>query len=81
MVVVCSSGSRVGTPSVMVSAHAAPTISAASSPAPVRGVLGGLGGAARDHGPLTPGIGAALVGAGVIATGWCLRRRARPHRR
>jgi hypothetical protein len=43
-------------------------------------VLGGLGGAARDYGTLTLGIGGALVGAGVIATGWFLRRRSKPYR-
>jgi len=47
---------------------------------PTRGVNGGLGGAVRDHGPLTLGAGAALVGAGVLTTGWCLRRRAKPRR-
>ncbi|WP_189952507.1 hypothetical protein [Streptomyces alanosinicus] len=57
-----------------------PTISSTSSPAPSRGVMGGLGGAARDHGPLTLGLGAALVSGGVIATGWYLRRRSRPYR-
>ncbi|GAA3114009.1 hypothetical protein GCM10017687_28830 [Streptomyces echinatus] len=31
--------------------------------------MGGLGGAARDYGPLTLGVGAALVGAGVVAHG------------
>ncbi|MEU7560418.1 hypothetical protein [Streptomyces eurythermus] len=57
-----------------------PTISATTSPAPSRGVMGGLGGAARDYGTLTLGAGAALVGAGVVATGWVLRRRSRPYR-
>ncbi|MFF5439052.1 hypothetical protein [Streptomyces achromogenes] len=57
-----------------------PAISATTSPAPSRGVMGGLGGAARDYGTLTLGIGAALVGAGVVATGWVLRRRSRPYR-
>ncbi|MEW2515183.1 hypothetical protein [Streptomyces sp. NPDC046870] len=57
-----------------------PTISSTSSPAPSRGVMGGLGGAARDYGPLTLGLGATLVGAGVIATGWVLRRRSKPYR-
>ncbi|MGW2714962.1 hypothetical protein ACWC4J_39290 [Streptomyces sp. NPDC001356] len=57
-----------------------PTISSTSSPAPSRGVMGGLGGAARDYGPLTLGVGATLVGAGVVATGWVLRRRSKPYR-
>ncbi|GHH05154.1 hypothetical protein [Streptomyces rubradiris] len=57
-----------------------PAISATTSPAPSRGVMGGLGGAARDYGPLTLGVGAALVGTGVVATGWVLRRRSRPYR-
>ncbi|MEU6666857.1 hypothetical protein [Streptomyces sp. NPDC046727] len=80
VVVVCSSGSTAGSQSVIVSSSTSPTISATSKPAPSRGVMGGLGGAARDYGPLTLGIGAALVGAGVVATGWVLRRRSKPYR-
>ncbi|MFC9926490.1 hypothetical protein [Streptomyces sp. NPDC127190] len=81
VVVVCSSGSTAGTQSVIVSSSPSrPTISSTSTPTPSRGVMGGLGGAARDYGPLTLGIGAALVGAGVIATGWVLRRRSKPYR-
>ncbi|MEU2438899.1 hypothetical protein ACFY9A_02005 [Streptomyces rubradiris] len=57
-----------------------PAVSATTGPAPSRGVMGGLGGAARDYGPLTLGAGAALVGTGVVATGWVLRRRSRPYR-
>ncbi|MEV5174093.1 hypothetical protein AB0L10_24150 [Streptomyces flaveolus] len=92
VVVVCSSGLTAGSQSVIVSgsapasapvstpAPAKPTISSTSVPAPSRGVMGGLGGAARDYGPLTLGVGAALVGAGVVATGWVLRRRSKPYR-
>ncbi|MGW2645803.1 hypothetical protein ACWC2T_12975 [Streptomyces sp. NPDC001393] len=88
VVVVCSSGSTAGTQPVTVSSGSAPTASSTTapttsstaSPAPSRGVLGGLGGAARDYGPLTLGIGAALVGSGAIATGWYLRRRSKPYR-
>ncbi|MBL1106428.1 hypothetical protein JK361_17790 [Streptomyces sp. 5-8] len=82
VVVVCSSGSTAGSQSVIVSASSSPTISttARSSAAPSRGVMGGLGGAARDYGTLTLGVGAALVGAGVVATGWVLRRRSKPYR-
>ncbi|MDO0929093.1 hypothetical protein QQY24_28145 [Streptomyces sp. TG1A-8] len=80
VVVVCSNGTTAGTQSVIVSLPSAPTISATSTPAPSRGVMGGLGGAARDHGPLTLGVGAALVASGVVATGWFLRRRSKPHR-
>ncbi|MGJ5749541.1 hypothetical protein FB563_7945 [Streptomyces puniciscabiei] len=93
VVVVCSSGSTAGTQSVIVSSGSGPTISStassqtsstttssSASPAPSRGVLGGLGGAARDYGPLTLGIGAALVSAGALATGWFLRRRSKPYR-
>ncbi|ALO91935.1 Putative secreted protein [Streptomyces hygroscopicus subsp. limoneus] len=91
VVVVCSSGLTAGSQSVIVSASAPasakpavpstrPTISSTSGPAPSRGVMGGLGGAARDYGPLTLGVGAALVGAGVVATGWVLRRRSKPYR-
>ncbi|MEU0335920.1 hypothetical protein [Streptomyces sp. NPDC006193] len=80
VVVLCSSGATAGSQSVIVSAPARPTISATSTAAPSRGVMGGLGGAARDYGPLTLGAGAALVGAGVVATGWVLRRRSKPYR-
>ncbi|MGW1747577.1 hypothetical protein ACWCRD_18615 [Streptomyces sp. NPDC002092] len=88
--VVCTSGSTAGTQSVVVSSASTPTakptttpaatISATTRPSPSLGVRGGLGGAVQDYGPLTVGVGAALVGTGVIATGWYLRRRARPHR-
>ncbi|MEU5540155.1 hypothetical protein [Streptomyces sp. NPDC020362] len=84
VVVVCSNGSTAGTQSVIVSAAAAaprvPTTSSTSKSAPSRGVMGGVGGAARDYGPLTVGIGAALVGSGVIAAAWFLRRRSKPYR-
>ncbi|GGS61175.1 MULTISPECIES: hypothetical protein [Streptomyces] len=83
VVVVCSSGATAGSQSVIVSAPASParpTISSTSSPAPPRGVMGGLGGAARDYGPLTMGVGGALVGAGIVATAWVLRRRSKPYR-
>ncbi|MFF7972396.1 hypothetical protein [Streptomyces sp. NPDC007905] len=80
VVVMCSNGMTAGTQSVIVSAPAAPTISSTSKPAPSRGVMGGLGGAARDYGPLTLGVGAALVGSGVIAAAWFLRRRSKPYR-
>ncbi|MEH0581077.1 MULTISPECIES: hypothetical protein [Streptomyces] len=78
VVVMCSSGITAGTQSVIVSAPSAPTISATSSPS--RGVMGGLGGAARDYGPVTMGVGGALVGGGVIAVAWFLRRRSKPYR-
>ncbi|MEU2424293.1 hypothetical protein ABZ619_25305 [Streptomyces sp. NPDC007851] len=85
VVVVCSNGGTAGNQSVIVSAPApAPAVPTTSSTtrsaAPSRGVMGGLGGAARDYGPLTLGIGAALVGSGVIATGWYLRKRSKPYR-
>ncbi|MET8805051.1 hypothetical protein [Streptomyces sp. NPDC004546] len=84
VVVVCSSGSTAGTQSVIVSSGSGsgsePTTSSTASPAPSRGVLGGLGGAARDYGTLTLGIGAALVSTGAVVTGWYLRRRSKPHR-
>ncbi|MGI5452146.1 hypothetical protein ACQEWB_02955 [Streptomyces sp. CA-249302] len=79
VVVMCASNnSTAGSQSVIVSAASSPTISATSSPS--LGVMGGLGGAVRDYGPLTLGVGSALVGTGVIATGWYLRRRAKPYR-
>ncbi|MGW1287834.1 hypothetical protein ACWDBD_40570 [Streptomyces sp. NPDC001118] len=79
-----SSASSAPTTSSTTSSTAPSTTSSkpasTSSPAPSHGVMGGLGGAARDHGPLTLGIGAALVGTGVIATGWYLHRRSKPYR-
>lgn len=88
--VVCATGAPAGTQSVVVSGSTTPTatpsttpastISATSKPSPSLGVKGGLGGTVQDYGPLTLGVGAALVGTGVIATGWYLRRRARPNR-
>ncbi|MFF7331286.1 hypothetical protein [Streptomyces sp. NPDC008150] len=84
VVVICSNETVAGTQAVVVSAASAsatPTVSATSSSAsPARGVMGGLGGATRDYGRVTLLAGAALVGSGVIASGWYLRRRARPHR-
>ncbi|RPF30940.1 hypothetical protein [Streptomyces sp. TLI_185] len=84
--VVCANGTPAGTQSVVVSSASTPTatptatISATTRPSPSLGVRGGVGGAVQDYGPLTVGVGAALVGTGVIATGWYLRRRARPNR-
>ncbi|MGW3115868.1 hypothetical protein ACWDBW_01750 [Streptomyces sp. NPDC001107] len=88
--VVCANGTPAGTQSVVVSSATTPTptptttpaatISATTRPSPSLGVRGGVGGAVQDYGPLTVGVGAALVGTGVIATGWYLRRRTRPNR-
>lgn len=88
--VMCANGTNAGSQSVVVSSSSSPTakptttptatISATTRPSPSLGVRGGLGGAVQDYGPLTVGVGAALVGTGVIATGWYLRRRARPNR-
>ncbi|WP_405875919.1 MULTISPECIES: hypothetical protein [unclassified Streptomyces] len=83
VIVMCSfNNSTAGTQSVVVAAASTPTISATvrTSPSPSLGVAGGLGGAIKDYGPVTLGVGAALVGTGVIATGWYLRRRAKPNR-
>ncbi|MFF4507401.1 hypothetical protein [Streptomyces sp. NPDC001401] len=84
VIVMCANNTTAGTQSVVVSAASTPTtkptISATAKPSPSLGVKGGLGGAVQDYGPLTLGVGAALVGTGVIATGWYLRRRARPNR-
>ncbi|MER6184769.1 hypothetical protein [Streptomyces sp. NPDC001652] len=78
VIVMCANNSTAGTQSVIVSTTTTPTISATASPS--RGVMGGLGGAAEDYGPLTLGAGAALVGIGGIAAAWFLRRRAKPYR-
>ncbi|GGS47454.1 hypothetical protein AB0E75_29735 [Streptomyces griseoviridis] len=84
VVVMCSNNSTAGTQTVIVSRSAAPTptnrptISATASPS--RGVMGGVGGAVRDYGTATLVAGGALVGSGVIATAWFLRRRSKPYR-
>ncbi|MET8944341.1 hypothetical protein ABZX30_12340 [Streptomyces sp. NPDC004542] len=80
VIVVCSNGITAGTQAVVVAPPSKPTISATSAPSPSRGVLGGVGGAAHDYGPVTLGVGGALVGIGLIATGWLLRRRSKPYR-
>ncbi|MFG2122660.1 hypothetical protein [Streptomyces sp. NPDC048710] len=80
VVVVCSNGATAGSQSVIVSAATTPTTSSTHAAPPSRGVMGGLGGAARDYGPLTLGIGVALVTSGVVGTAWFLRRRSKPYR-
>ncbi|MFJ3670853.1 hypothetical protein ACIPSE_30775 [Streptomyces sp. NPDC090106] len=77
VVVMCSDTTTAGTQSVIVST---PTISATATASPSRGVMGGLGGATKDYGPLTLGAGAALVAGGGIAAAWFLRRRSKPYR-
>ncbi|WP_033278669.1 hypothetical protein [Streptomyces sp. NRRL F-525] len=79
IIVMCQNASTpAGSQSVIVSRSTTPTVSATASP--TRGVMGGLGGATKDYGPLTLGVGGGLVGVGVIATAWFLRRRAKPYR-
>lgn len=80
VIVMCSSGNTAGSQSVIVSLPSPPTLSATTAPSPSRGVMGGLGGAVKDYGPVALGVGGALVGTGVIAAGWYLRRRSKPHR-
>ncbi|WP_210588651.1 hypothetical protein [Streptomyces sp. GESEQ-35] len=78
VIVMCSNNATAGTQSVIVSAATRPTISATASPS--RGVMGGVGGGATDYGTLTLVAGGALVGTGVAATVWFLRRRSKPYR-
>ncbi|MFJ1807727.1 MULTISPECIES: hypothetical protein [unclassified Streptomyces] len=80
VIVMCSNASTAGTQSVIVSTPATPTVTATPTSTPSRGVMGGLGGAARDYGPVAMGVGGALVGTGVIAVAWFLRRRSKPYR-
>jgi hypothetical protein len=42
--------------------------------------MGGVGGSATDYGTVTLVAGGTLVGIGLLATGWYLRRRNRPYR-
>ncbi|MEV0487664.1 hypothetical protein AB0I69_44580 [Streptomyces sp. NPDC050508] len=77
VIVMCQNVSTpAGTQSVIVSSSTTPTATAS----PSRGVMGGLGGATKDYGPLTLAAGGGLVGVGLIATAWFLRRRAKPYR-
>ncbi|MFC7815825.1 hypothetical protein ACFUTR_14425 [Streptomyces sp. NPDC057367] len=84
VVVMCSNNSTAGAQTVIVSPAPSPTRSASPSPSPSasasRGVLGGLGGAVQDYGTATLVAGGALVGTGVIAAAWFLRRRSKPYR-
>jgi hypothetical protein len=91
VIVRCSNNSTAGTQSVIVSG-ATPSTTASASPtstvtptrsataSPSRGVMGGLGGAVKDHTTLTVVAGGTLVAAGVGGAAWYLRRRAKPHR-
>lgn len=76
VIVICSDGTTAGTQSVVVS----PTRSPSPSVSPSRGVMGGVGGSATDYGTVTLVAGGALVGTGLLATAWYLRRRNRPYR-
>ncbi|MEV6503029.1 hypothetical protein [Streptomyces prunicolor] len=77
VIVMCQNVSTpAGTQSVIVSRSTTPTATAS----PTRGVMGGLGGATKDYGPLTLAAGGGLVAVGVLATAWFLRRRAKPYR-
>ncbi|WP_405622940.1 hypothetical protein [Streptomyces sp. NBC_00076] len=79
VIVVCNrDGAQAGSQAVIVSAAPTPTVSPTASPS--RGVMGGLGGAAKDYGTLTLAAGGALVATGAVATVWFLRRRSKPYR-
>ncbi|MEU3663457.1 hypothetical protein AB0E77_27505 [Streptomyces sp. NPDC032940] len=87
VVVVCSNNSTAGSQTVIVSAASSPSPSpsrtASPSPSPSaspRGVLGGVGGAIQDYGTVTLVVGSALMGGGVIAAAWFLRRCSKPYR-
>ena len=85
VIVMCSNNSTAGTQTVIVSAAPSPSPSPSRSATPSasaspRGVMGGLGGAVQDYGTPTLVAGSALVGAGVIAGAWFLRRRSKPYR-
>ncbi|MCG8967838.1 MULTISPECIES: hypothetical protein [Streptomyces] len=85
VVVVCSNNSTAGTQTVIVSSapSSSPSPSRSASPSPSaspRGVLGGVGGAIQDYSTVTLAVGSALMGGGVIAAAWFLRRRSKPYR-
>ncbi|CAL9642412.1 hypothetical protein [Streptomyces sp. Tu 3180] len=74
VIVVCSNGNPAGTQSVVVSsAPSSPAVTPTASPS--LGVMGGLGGGSRDYGTVTLVAGGALVGTGLLATAWYVRRR------
>jgi hypothetical protein len=79
VIVQCSNGTTAGTQSVIVSG-ATPTRRPTATASPSRGVMGGVGGGSRDYSTLTYAAGGALVGTGLVAAGWFLRRRSRPNR-
>ncbi|WP_309058993.1 hypothetical protein [Streptomyces sp.] len=77
VIVMCSNGNPAGTQSVVVTP--APSPSAVSPTAsPSRGVMGGIGGGSKDYGTVTLVAGGTLVGTGLLATAWYVRRRSRP---
>ncbi|WP_309097869.1 hypothetical protein [Streptomyces sp.] len=80
VIVICSDGTTAGTQSVAVSPAPTPTRTASPSASPSRGVMGGVGGSSTDYGTVTLVAGGTLVGAGLLATAWYLRRRNKPYR-
>ncbi|MFJ7132739.1 hypothetical protein [Streptomyces fungicidicus] len=76
VIVMCSNGNTAGTQSVVVSSSPSPSVSPTASPS--RGVMGGIGGGSTDYGTVTMVAGGALVGSGLVATAWYLRRRGKP---
>lgn len=83
VIVMCSNNSTAGTQTVIVSSAPSPSPSRSAAPSPSAspgGVMGGLGGAVQDYGTATLVAGGALVGTGVIAAAWFLRRRSKPYR-
>ncbi|MFF5159584.1 hypothetical protein ACFY3N_25775 [Streptomyces sp. NPDC000348] len=76
VIVMCSNGNTAGTQSVVVSTAPGPSVSPTASPS--RGVMGGIGGSSTDYGTVTLVAGGALVGTGIAATAWYLRRRSTP---
>ncbi|MET7317551.1 hypothetical protein ACPCJU_07290 [Streptomyces thermodiastaticus] len=85
VIVVCADNVTAGTQAVTVSAAARPSASAspasAASVASVRSRAGGHTEAAGDDRSVALAAGGAVVGAAMIGTGWCLRRRSmRPYR-
>lgn len=79
VIVQCSNGTTAGTQSVIVSGPF-PTRTISTTASPSRGVMGGMGGGTKDYGTLTLVGGGVLVGAGVAATAWFLRRKSKPYR-
>ncbi|MEU2601423.1 hypothetical protein ABZ678_25885 [Streptomyces hirsutus] len=80
VIVMCSNGTTAGTQSVIVSPADPPAPNPSATASPSLGVMGGIGGSSTDYGTVTLVAGGTLLGTGLVATAWYLRRRNKPNR-